>query len=131
MSFNKQNYISAQNKSPIERLIDQSTLAVLQGQRIDVADSVTNTAKQLLLNGSSLENIRQGAAAQGAALTSNAEELYFALAGLQISRTGGKSLSELRRNNNQSTEEYFRQSNPTTRISRNRSSRNVEILSAI
>lgn len=131
MSFNKQNYISALNKSPTQRLIEESTLVTIQGQRTDVSDSVTSTAKQLLLNGTSLENIRQGASAQGAALTSNAEELYFALAGLQISRTGGKSLAQIRRNNNQSTEEYFRQSNPKTRIAQSRAARNVEILSAI
>lgn len=131
MSFNKQSYISSVNKSPTERLVDESTFATIQGQSINVVDSVVNTAKQLLLNGTSIESIRMGASAQSSALTSNAEELYFALAGLQISRTGGKNLSDIRRNNNQSTSEYFRQTNPSTRIEQKRKSRNIEILSAI
>lgn len=131
MAFNKQNFISTTNKSPTERLVDESAFITVGGQRQNVSGILTDTANQLLLNGSSIENIRQGISSQASAVTSGAEELYFALAGLQISRTGGQNLKDIRRSSRQSSDEYFVQSNPTTRISRKRRERNIEIISAI
>jgi hypothetical protein len=131
MAFNKQDYISQTNKSPTQRLIDQAASVPISGRKTNVTNSITDIAKQLLLIGTSLDNTAFRLGSQAVALTSGSEELYFALAGLDVSRTQGKSLSQIRRVNNQTASEYFRDTNPATRIQRKRRQANIELLSAI
>lgn len=131
MVFNRQDFIASANKSPTQRMIDEISSLSLSSQRSSISGVLNSTAKQLLLSGTSGSGIESALVSQTSGLRSNTEELYFALAGLEISRTNGRNIRDIRRNLNQSADEYFKQSNPTTRISRKRKDQNIEILSAI
>lgn len=128
MAFNRQGFIAQKNLSPADKIINQSRIST---QRPSISGVVNQTATDLLQAGTSILGIQSGIAAQTSGLQSDSQELYFALVGLDVSRTNGKTLSELRRVQNQSADAYFRESNPSTRIARKRKERNLEILSAI
>lgn len=131
MAFNKQDYVSGDNKTPVQRILDYSTINAIRSSRSDVTSSGVDLAKKLLLSGTSVDNITARVSMQTDALTSYSDDSYFAMAGLELSRTNGKSLSEIRRGGSEDIQQYLRSVNPSTKIAQKRRVNNIEILSAV
>ena len=132
MAFNPQNYLKSSSKTSIDRVAYDVSVNSISGSSQNARGIAQDLSLRILAEGASLDSNASLVGGQiEAAVNSSAEEMYYALAGLDVSRTNGAKLSNLRRSSVRINDGQLEQTHPATKIARARRADRVEILTAI
>ena len=116
MAFNPQNYLKSSSRTSIDRVAYDAAINSISGSPQNARGIAQDLSLRILAEGASLESSASLVNGQiEAAVVSSTEEMYYALAGLDVSRTNGAKLSNLRRSS-LNTADAITKSNPSVKI---------------
>lgn len=132
MAFNPEDYLKSNSKTSIERIAYDAAVNSISGSSQNARGIAKELGLRIVAEGASLDSNASLIGGQiEAAVNSSAEEMYYALAGLDVSRTNGAKLSNLRRSSVKINDDQLEQTHPATKIARARRADRVEIITAI
>jgi len=121
MAFNPQNYLKSSSRTSIDRVAYDAAVNSISGSPQNARGIAQDLSLRILAEGASLESSASLVNGQiEAAVISSAEEMYYALAGLDVSRTNGEKLSNLRRSSTSVAASDIADYNPSTKIKKAR-----------
>ena len=116
MAFNPENYLKSSSRTSIDRVAYDASVNSISGSPQNARGIAQDLSLRILAEGASLESSASLVNGQiEAAVVSSTEEMYYALAGLDVSRTNGAKLSNLRRSS-LNTADAITKSNPSVKI---------------
>jgi hypothetical protein len=116
MAFNPENYLKSSSRTSIDRVAYDVSVNSISGSSQNARGIAQDLSLRILAEGASLESSASLVNGQiEAAVVSSTEEMYYALAGLDVSRTNGAKLSNLRRSS-LNTADAITKSNPSVKI---------------
>ena len=132
MAFNPEDYLKSSSKTSIQRVAYDASVNSVSGSSQNARGIAQDLSLRIVAEGASLDSNASLVGGQiEAAINTSTEEMYYALAGLDVSRTNGAKLSNLRRASTQLTGQTIEQVHPATKISRAREANRIEIITAI
>ena len=116
MAFNPEDYLKSSSKTSIDRIAYNASLNSVSGSPQNARGIAKDLSLRIVAEGASLDSNASLVSGQiEAAVVSSTEEMYYALAGLDVSRTNGAKLSTLRRTS-LNTSDTVTKSNPSVKI---------------
>lgn len=131
MAFNPENYLKSNSKTSIDRVIFDAAVNSIAGNPQPARTIASDLGSRLLTDGLSSDGSADLISGQVSAAVTSMSEMYYALAGLDVSRTNGAKLSNLRRSSTRLNEGQLQNIHPATKIAKARRTNRVEILTAI
>jgi len=121
MAFNPEDYLKSNSKTSIERIAYDAAVNSISGSSQNARGIAQDLGLRIVAEGASLDSNASLISGQiEAAVNSSTEEMYYALAGLDVSRTNGAKLSTLRRSSVSISSSDVADYNPSTKIKKAR-----------
>ena len=131
VAFNASNFVKSISKTFTSRIVDNATNTAISGGARNAQLIAKNTAQSLFNIGASFDSIEAFSTQKTDTILSNSSDEYFALAGKAPSRLAASQLSTLRRTGNESSQVYFDEVNPQTKVANAKNSQEFVTLSAL
>ena len=131
MAFNPEDYLKSSSKTSIDRIAYDASINSISGSSQNARGIAKDLSLRIVAEGASLDNNASLVSGQiEAAVISATEEMYYALAGLDVSRTNGAKLSNLRRAS-LNTSDVVAKYNPSVKIEKARRNNQHIVLSIL
>ena len=130
MAFNPQDYLKPSSKTSVERVAYNIAINSVAGNPQNALGVARDLSLRIVSEGASLEGASTIVSGQVEAITKSIDEMYYALAGLDVSRTNGAKLSNLRRSS-LSMNQQTMSSNPSIKIEKARRNNSHTVMSVL
>jgi len=131
MAFNPEDYLKPGSKTSVERVAYNVAINSVAGNPQSSLGVAKDLSLRIVTEGASLTGASSLVSEQVEAINKSVSEMYYALAGLDVSRTSGAKLSNLRRSSANINQTQIENIHPATKISRARRADRVDITTVI
>ena len=130
MAFNPEDYLKPSSKTSVERVAYNAAVNSIAGNPQNSLGVAKDLSTRIVAEGASLESASNLVSDQIEAINKSVSEMYYSLAGLDVSRTNGAKLSNLRRSSLNMNQDSTN-SNPSVKINKARTKNSHTLMSVL